>query len=231
MGEAPGAGDTVADDVVEGGQGRGGDARLQGEASKQDYGEIVHVAGLEVDAELAFGGFAHAVAAELDDLAGGEDVGWIDVLVDEIPGVQCEEGGDEAYGDLASLFDGEGAFAEDVGEAGVGGLHDGVDEVGAVELSLAAFAEGDEVGLMELLDLAPAGEDFGFVEVGFDKSDDGGGSGSAGGGEEGAASFGGEKFLQGISFRDDSAFVVIPKFHGHTSPGGVLLRQEARKGE
>ena len=59
---------------------------------------------------------ADAVAAELDGFADGEDVGGLDVLVDEMLVVQGLERGDEAGGDLTGLLDGESAVGEDVGE-------------------------------------------------------------------------------------------------------------------
>ncbi len=125
-----------------------GKGALLGECLEKDDGEVVDVAGLE-DRGLCWpsgGDFADAVAAELDDLACGEDVGWFDVLVDEVAAVQGLERGDETGGDLAGLFSGEGAVAEDFGEVGVGGLQEGVDERGAVEDGLAVFFQSDEVG-------------------------------------------------------------------------------------
>ena len=173
---------------------------------EQDEGEVVDVAGFEdlsvlVGVVGCGGDFADAVAAELDDFADGEDVGGFDVLVDEVAGVQGFERGDEAGGDLAGLFGGEWAVAEDFGEAGLGGLHDGVDERGVVEDGLAVFFEMDEVGLVDFGDDAPAVEDLGFVEVGFDQADDGGRAGAVGGGEEGAAALGAKELVRGGRFQ------------------------------
>ena len=203
---------------------------------EEDDGEVVDVAVFEDLAVLVGvvggrGDFADAVAAEFDDFADGEDVGGLDVLVDEVAGVEGFECGDEAGGDLAGLFGGEGPVGEDFGEAALGGLHDGVDERGLVEGGLAVFFEMDEVDLVDLGDDAPAVEDLGFVEVGFDQADDGGRAGTVGGGEEGAAALGAEELVEGVGFSDCSSFVVGPKLHIDTNPGGNLFKEESLGGK
>ncbi len=107
----PGSGHAVVDDLVEGfGQARVaiefGKAALLGEGAEQNDTEIVDVAG---DGRVGFGWrkvswlVADTVAAQLYGVAGGEDVGRLDVLVDEVGGVQSLDGGDEAGGQLAGL--------------------------------------------------------------------------------------------------------------------------------
>ena len=238
LGEAPDSADAVADDVVEGRGQRfsGGHGALLGEALEEDEGEVVDVSGFEDLSVLlgvvgGGGDFADAVAAEFDDFAGGEDVGGFDVLVDEVAGVEGFERGDEAGGDLSGLFGGEGAFGEDFGEVSLGGLHDGVDEGGPVEGGLAVFFEMDEVDLVDFGDDAPAVEDLGFVEVGFDQANDGGRAGAVGGGEEGAAALGAKELVEGIGFSDCSSFVVGPKLHIDTNPGGNLFKEESLGGK
>ena len=119
------------------------------------------------------------------------------MLVDEAAGVQGLNGGDEAGGDLAGLFEGEWALAQDVGEAGVGGLHDGVDDGGAVEDGVAEFLEGDEVGLMQVVHGLPAVEDLGVIVDGFDEAKDGGGAGAVMGREKCAAALGPDELFDG----------------------------------
>jgi hypothetical protein len=185
-----------------------------GEALEEDDGEVVDVAGLEGGGFGLLGGFADAVAAELDGVSGGEDVGGLDVLVDDVGGVEGLECVDEADGDLASFVDGEGALAEDLAEVGVGWLEDGVDEGGAFEVGLTEAFEGDEVGLVEVVDGLPALEDLVLVVDGLDEAEDGGLAGAVGSGEEGAASFGADELFDGDGAVDGLSFVVVPKSHG-----------------
>ena len=238
LGEVPDSCGAVADDVMEGrGQRRSSrHGALLGQALEEDEGEVVDVAGLEGFCVLLWivgcgGDFADAVAAEFDDFASGKDVGGLDVLVDEVAGVEGFERGDEAGGDLAGLVGGKGAIGEDFGEAGFGGLHDGVDEGGLVEGGLAVFSKMNEVDLVDLSDDAPAVEDFGFVEVGFDQTDDGGCAGAVRGGEKCAASLGAEELFKRVGFCDCSSFVVVPKLHIGTNPGGNLFKEESLGGK
>ena len=212
--ETPSAVEAVADDLAVGsGEGGGGKAMERialGEGLEEDGGEIVDVALLEGAAFVAFGGFADAVAAELDVVVDGEDIAGFDVLVDEAVGVEDFEGGDEAGGELGDVGGGEYALVEDFGEVAVNFLEDGVDDGAAVEFGLAEALELEEVGVVQGVDATPAGEDFFFVEVALDEANDGGLAVGAGGGEEGTAAFGHEEFFQGEGAVDGEAFVVGP---------------------
>jgi hypothetical protein len=222
--------DAVGDDLIEGGwEGRAREkGTLLGERLEQNGGKIVDVTGLEIEAFLAFGSFADAVAAELDNLTYGKDIGWFDVLVDEITAVQGLECGDETGGDLAGFFNGEGAVLKNVAEVGVGVLQECVDEWGTVNNGLAVLFQGDEVGLFDLGHLTPAVEDLGLIEVGFNQADDGGCSGAVGGGEEGAAALGSEQLVQGEDVCDRSSFVVVPKLHKRVHSWGIWIKEEGR---
>ena len=191
MRETPGAADAVGNDLaVRCRQGcAGGERALPCESLEQNGGKVVDVAGLEIETFLAFGSFADAVAAELDDLANGEDVGWFDVLVDEIAGMESLERRDETSGDLVGFFHGEGSVLENFGEVGVSVFEESVDERSAIDDGLPALFQGDKVGLFDLGDLTPAVEYLGLIKVSFDETDDGGRSSAVGGGEEGAATF------------------------------------------
>jgi hypothetical protein len=89
--EVPGAVETVADDLgVGSGEGGVWDAAegvALGDGLEEDGGEVVDVTLLEGAAVIAFGGFADAVAAKLDDAVDGEDIARLDVLVNEAVGV------------------------------------------------------------------------------------------------------------------------------------------------
>ena len=209
---------------------------LLGQALEEHEGEVVDVAGFEDFCVLlgvvgCIGDFADAVAAEFDDFPSGEDVGGLDVLVDEVAGVKGFERGDDAGGDLSGLVGGKGTIGEDFGEASLGGLHDGVDEGGLVEGGLTVFSEMNEVDLVDLSDDAPAVEDLGFVEVGFDQTDDGGCAGAVGCGEKCAATLGAEELFKRVGFSDCSSFVVVPKLHIGTNPGGNLFKEESLGGK
>jgi len=212
--ESPGAVEAVADDLSVGsGEGGGGKAVERvalGDALEENGGEIVDIALLEGAAFVALGGFADAVAAQLDGAVDGEDIAWLDVLVNEAVGVEDFEGGDEAGGELRDVGGGEDALVEDFGEVAVDLLEDGIDDGVAIEFGLAEALELEEVGVVQGVDATPAGEDFFFVEVALDEADDGGFAVDAGGGEEGAAAFGHEEFFQGEGAVDREAFVVGP---------------------
>ena len=228
MRKVPGSADAVGNDLVEGrrqncARGKGA---LPGERLEEDDGKVVDIVGLEVETFLAFGSFANTVAAELDDLAHGKDIGRFDVLVDQIAAVQSLECGDETCGDLVGLFNGEGAVLKYFGEVSVGGFQERVDKWGTVNDGLAVFLQGNEVGLFDFGYLTPAVEDLGLVEVGFDETDDGLCSGTVGGGEEGAATFGCEQLVQGEDVCDRSSFVVVPKLHKSVHSWGIWLKEE-----
>ena len=212
--EFPGAVDSVADDLGvgrgEGGIGNTVEGFALGEALEEDGGEIADVALLGGAAFVALGGFADAVAAELDVVVDGEDIAGLDVLVNEAVGVEDFEGGDEAGGELGDVGDGEDTLVEDFGEVAVDFLEDGIDDGAAIEFSLAEALELEEVWMVERVDATPAGEDFFLVEVALNEANDGGLAVGAGGGEEGAAAFGHEEFFQGEGAVDGEAFVVGP---------------------
>ena len=233
--EVPGAGDAVADDLVEGrGQRlvpREG-VRCRVSARSRTTARSWTSWVLESRAfRVSLRGFADAVAAELDDLVCGEDVGGFDVLVDEAGGVQGLDGGDEAGGDLAGLFNGEGAVAEHVGEVGVGGLQDGVDERGAVEDGLAEFLQGDEVGLLNSATVFQRSRISASSWMGFDEAEDGGSAGTVVGGEEGAAAFGRRAFSVGKMSAIVSSLVVVPKLHSRVPFLGGIWLQGDRPGK
>jgi hypothetical protein len=178
LGETPGSGDAVVDDLAEGRrQRRAGGAdcwiALLGQALQEEGCEILHVTGAQSGALRPLGSFADAVAAEFDDFADGEDVRGLDVLVEIALGVQRLECGYEAGSDLAGLGEGERAFAEDLAEVGLGRLEDSVDEGRLIHHGLAKAGQGEEVRLVEVRDACPSSEDLVFVEVGLDEADDG----------------------------------------------------------
>ncbi len=195
--KSPGSAESVADNGVEGsGKRCAGEGLAKGESGEEELGEIVDVGsavGVGLFGSFGIGGgFADAVAAELDGVASGEDVGGFDVAMGEAGGVEGLQGGDEADGDLAGFLGGEAAALEDLAEVIVGGLHDGVDDGGAIEIGFAELPEGNEMGIGDFGDATPAIEDLCGIVVGLDDADDGGSAGTVVRGEEGATAFGGD---------------------------------------
>jgi hypothetical protein len=128
--EAPGAADAVVDDAVE--RGRNVEAWLECglkcKGTQEQSGEVVYVALEKLLAVCGIVGVedagADAVRAELDGLAHGDDVGGVDLRVNEAAVVKRRNGWYEAGRDLHGLGDGEGTFFEEVGKVSVGRLHD-----------------------------------------------------------------------------------------------------------
>ena len=184
-----------------------------GEGLEKKGGEGLDVAGANFVALTTFRSVADAVTAKLDDLALGEDVGGLDMLMDETGAVEGPEGFDDAGADLAGLFRGEGTIAQNGGEIGVGGFDKGVDDLGPVDLGLSGADDADEMFLPEIGDALPPREDLCLVEVGFDQTEDGWLPGGVAGGEEGAAAFGADEPLQGEETGYGLSFIVVPEFH------------------
>lgn len=99
---------------------------------------------------------------------------------------------------------------EDLGEVTVYGFEDGVDDGATVDLGLAEALEFEEVGMVEGVDTAPAGEDFVLIEVALDDARDGGLAVGAGSREEGAAALRHEELAKRKGSVDGDAFVIGP---------------------
>ena len=138
---------------------------LEREGLQQEQAEIVDVAAAGGVALRALGCLADAVTAQLDGLADREDVDRLDMLVHQADGVQGGERGNQAFGDLTRLGNGERSLAQDLAKIGVGGLHDDVDQGGVVHDDVAKLGEAKQVVLLQAGDCVPAREDLVVVIV------------------------------------------------------------------
>src|SRR5215469_12508199 len=128
---------------------------------------------------------------------------------------------------LRGLCQGQRAFAQDVAQIGVIGLHQRIGDSNAIEIGLPEAFDPDEIGLVHVRNLPPAFEEIILVIVWFGESDDSRFPSSVGSGEETVAALGAQQPPEGVGPRDLPSFVFGPELHHTRSTSQKSLTEAA----
>jgi hypothetical protein len=132
----------------------------------------VNILPLRVYAALSLGSLANAIATELNDFANRENIDRIDMLMHKSMRVQSLEGGSHAGRKLPCLGDAKSLPTDHLGQACIDGLKNGIDDRRVVEYELTELLDLENVGVAEGLYASPASQDFLFIKVRRDQSND-----------------------------------------------------------